>query len=76
MTTEELEKRLKDAKVPVTPAGYVRRRDVARLLNRAPRTLREWSHDGFGPKAEQEGRRGTWYHVSELAAFITNNSKD
>jgi hypothetical protein len=56
------------ADIAVSIAGFVRERDVARLLGVTGRTLRTWRYDGCGPPAT---RIGHTHWSSETTARVS-----
>lgn len=57
--------------VNVLPSGLVTRKDAAKALGKSPKTLCEWSAEGFGPKPRKVGGR-IFYDWSEVMDFIDN----
>jgi hypothetical protein len=55
-------------RVRVLPTGWVDRKNAARALNRAPKTLAEWRRLGIGPKPHNVGGR-VFYDWAEVQAF-------
>lgn len=55
-------------RVQVLPSGRVDRKNAAKALNRAPKTLAEWRRLGVGPKSHNVGGR-VFYDWAEVQAF-------
>jgi len=56
------------ARVVVTPANMVNRRDAAAVLGRSVKTLADWSTKGIGPRPIPVGGR-IFYRWPEVQAF-------
>lgn len=55
-------------KVMVLPGDRVDRKNAAKALNKAPKTLAEWSRLGLGPRGFKVGGR-VFYHWPEVQSF-------
>lgn len=55
-------------RVTVLPDGRLTRKDAARYLGRAPRTLADWGRLGLGPRSHMVGGR-RFYMLDDLKAF-------
>lgn len=74
MTADELCSICLTNNIVVSLAGFIRERDVARLLDVDIRTLARWRADRIGPDAVTIGR--TWYYaVAAVAAALTPSDK-
>lgn len=60
---------VEQVKILVLPGDKVDRKNAARALNRAPKTLAEWQSKGIGPKPFLIGGR-CFYRWSEIQAFM------
>ena len=69
MTPEELERRIKAARLHVTLGGRVDANTAAAVLKINPRTLWEWRQAGKGPQFTQQNRR-VWYSLAALCAYL------
>lgn len=56
-------------KVIILPDDKIDRKNAARALNRAPKTLAEWRSKGIGPRSLMIGGR-CFYRWSEIQAFM------
>lgn len=66
--------RLEVAVIPPAVPQLVDTRNAAKILGRAPATLKRWRHEGIGPDwIELEGRVS--YDVSVLLAYIRKNTR-
>lgn len=59
---------IEHVKVIVLPSGRVDRKNAAKALNRAPKTLAEWRRLGIGPKPHNVGGR-VFYDWADVQAF-------
>ena len=59
--------------VRVLPGNRVDRRNAAKALNRAPKTLAEWKRLGIGPRAIMCGGR-VFYDWGEVQAFANGEA--
>ena len=58
-----------EVKVRVLPDGRMTRRDAARYLGNAEKTLAMWELQGKGPRSVKVGGR-RFYYKNDLDAFI------
>ncbi len=58
---------IESVKVRVLPDNRVSRREAAKVLNRAPKTLADWSAKGWGPRPTSVGGR-IFYRYDEVLA--------
>ena len=64
---------VEQVRVMVLPSGRVDRKNAAKALNRAPKTLAEWTRLGIGPKPHNIGGR-IFYEWSEVQAFARGDA--
>ena len=70
MTTEELIRRIKQAGIPITPAGMLNREATGKVLDVCDRTLADWRELKIGPPAVRINRE--WYYdVADVAKALT-----
>lgn len=67
-TVTSTEESIDQVRVRVLPSGRVDRKNAAKALNRAPKTLAEWRRLGIGPKPHNVGGR-VFYDWAEVQAF-------
>ena len=60
-------------RVRVLPGNRVDRKNAARALNRAPKTLAEWKRLGVGPRSFNVGGR-VFYDWSDVQAFARGDA--
>ena len=56
--------------VRMTPDGRLTRREAAKFIGVAARTLANWKSRGFGPQQIKVGGR-VFYSLSDLQMFVT-----
>jgi hypothetical protein len=61
---------IEQVKVMILPGGWVDRKNAARAMNRAPKTLAEWKRLGLGPCAHNRGGR-IFYRWSDVQAAMS-----
>ena len=66
---EEVVAAVEQVKVRVLPDGRLSRKDAARYLGRAEKTLAMWCLEGRGPRAVKVGGR-IFYFRDDLDAFV------
>lgn len=57
--------------VRMTPDGRLSRREAAKFVGVASRTLANWKSRGVGPSQTKVGGR-VFYHLADLQAFVTD----
>ncbi len=62
-------------RVKVLPDGRMSRRDAAKYLGRAPKTLAEWKTKGLGPMPLPVGGR-IFYRLADLEAFRDTGARE
>ena len=67
--SEETVAPVEQVKVRVLPDGRLSRKDAARYLGRAEKTLAMWCLEGRGPRAVKVGGR-IFYFKDDLDAFV------
>ena len=68
-THEEAAASVEQVKVRVLPDGRLSRKDTARYLGNAEKTLAMWCLEGKGPRSVKVGGR-VFYFKDDLDAFI------
>ena len=68
--SEEVVAPVEQVKVRVLPDGRLSRKDAARYLGRAEKTLAMWALQGKGPRQVKVGGR-VFYYQEDLDAFIS-----
>jgi len=58
--------------VLILPDGRMDRRNAAKYLGNAPKTLAQWASKGIGPKFTKRGR--VWYFKQDLDAWIAEGA--
>lgn len=69
---EEMGVQVERVKVRVLPDGRLSRKDSARYLGRAEKTLAMWALQGKGPRQVKVGGR-VFYYQEDLDAFISGD---
>ena len=67
--SEETVNPVEQVRVRVLPDGRLSRKDAARYLGRAEKTLAMWCLNGQGPRAVKVGGR-VFYFKDDLDAFV------
>ena len=60
-------------KVAMTPDGRLTRRDAAKFIGVATRTLANWRSQGIGPRQTKIGSR-VFYRLVDLQAFVAEGN--
>lgn len=54
---------------------FLTEKDVAKMINRAPETLRVWRHKGIGPEYLTDPNGGIHYTQKKIDEWIHSGSK-
>jgi hypothetical protein len=75
MTPQELEARLRKAKIPIHPFGTLTAAAMAKVLDVHPRTLSNWIRDGLAPPHRLIGTT-LHFPIESLAEFLSARTND